>query len=228
MDDAEKYDKLYAVMTDCWRRLFKNDDLQFFYVTLNGYKPPDPDPNAVAVQARIRASQQRAELADPLSHLAVGADTGEALDVHARDKRPIGGRLAKLVLKYDFGRDIVADSPIFKSASRNGAEVTLTFVRVGGGLVAHPGKTEYVTQGRRANENTHGAVRTASWSISRCATPTASGIGRTTHISPARTRSSYPRRPSQPPRPSATPTADSRWATSTTKKDSPRRSSTWN
>ena len=152
MDDAEQYDKLYAVMTDCWRKLFKNSDLQFFFVTLNGYKPPDPDPNAVAVQARIRASQQRTELADPLSHMAVGADTGEALDVHARDKRPIGERLAKLVLKYEFGRDIVADSPIFKSASRNGSEVTVTFDRVAGGLVAHPVKTEYVTQGRRANE----------------------------------------------------------------------------
>ncbi len=152
MDDAEKYDKLYALMTNCWRQLFKNSGLQFYYVTLNGYKPPDPDPNAVAVQARIRASQQRTELADPLSHMAVGADTGEALDVHARDKRPIGERLAKLVLKYEFGRDIVADSPIFKSASRNGSEVTVVFDRVGGGLVAHPVKTEYVTQGRRANE----------------------------------------------------------------------------
>ena len=82
---------------------------------------------------------------------SVGADTGEALDVHARDKRPIGERLAKLVLKYDFGRDIVADSPIFKSASRNGAEVTVIFDRVGSGLVAHPVKTEYVTQGRRSS-----------------------------------------------------------------------------
>ena len=152
MDDAEQYDKLYAVMTDCWRKLCKNSYRQFFFVTLTGYKPPDPDPNAVAVQARIRASQQRTELADPLSHMAVGADTGEALDVHARDKRPIGERLAKLVLKYEFGRDIVADSPIFKSASRNGSEVTVTFDRVAGGLVAHPVKTEYVTQGRRANE----------------------------------------------------------------------------
>jgi sialate O-acetylesterase len=152
MDDAEKYDKLYALMTSSWRKLFQRDDLKFYFVTLNGYKPPDPDPNAVAVQPRIRASQQRTELADPLSHMAVGADTGEALDVHARDKRPIGERLAKLVLKYDFGRDIVADSPIFKSASRNGAEVTVTFDRVGSGLVAHPVKTEYVTQGRRANE----------------------------------------------------------------------------
>ena len=152
MDDAEKYDKLYALMTSSWRKLFQRDDLKFYFVTLNGYKPPDPDPNAVAVQPRIRASQQRTELADPLSHMAVGADTGEALDVHARDKRPIGERLAKLVLKYDFGRDIVADSPIFKSASRNGAEVTVTFDRVGSGLVAHPVKIEYVTQGRRANE----------------------------------------------------------------------------
>ena len=152
MDDAEKYDKLYALMTDSWRKLFRRDDLQFFFVTLNGYKPPDPDPNAVAVQPRIRASQQRAEAADPLSHMAVGADTGEALDVHARDKRPIGERLAKLVLKYEFGRDIVADSPVFRSASRNGGEVTVEFDRVGSGLVAHPVKTEYVTQGRRANE----------------------------------------------------------------------------
>ena len=151
MDDAEKYDKLYALMTDSWRKLFRRDDLQFFFVTLNGYKPPDPDPNAVAVQPRIRASQQRAEAADPLSHMAVGADTGEALDVHARDKRPIGERLAKLVLKYEFGRDIVADSPVFRSASRNGGEVTVEFDRVGSGLVAHPVKTEYVTQGRRAN-----------------------------------------------------------------------------
>ena len=56
------------------------------------------------------------------------------------------------MLKYDFGRDIVADSPIFKSATRNGSEVTVVFDRVGSGLVAHPVKTEYVTQGRRANE----------------------------------------------------------------------------
>ena len=151
MDDAEKYDKLYALMTASWRRLFKRNDLKFYFVTLTGYKPPDPDPNAVAVQPRIRASQQRTELADPLSHMAVGADTGEALDIHARDKRPIGERLAKLVLKYDFGRDIVADSPIFKSVSRSGSEVTVVFDRVGSGLVAHPVKTEYVTQGNRAN-----------------------------------------------------------------------------
>ena len=152
MDDAEKYDKLYALMTKSWRKLFKRDDLKFYFVTITGYKPPDPDPNAVAVQPRIRASQQRTELADPFSYMAVGADTGEALDVHARDKRPIGERLANLVLKYDFGRDIVADSPIFMSATRSGSGVTVVFDRVGSGLVAHPVKTEYVTQGRRANE----------------------------------------------------------------------------
>jgi len=39
-----------------------------------------------------------------------------------------------------------------KSATRSGSEVTVVFDRVGSGLVAHPVKTEYVTQGRRANE----------------------------------------------------------------------------
>jgi len=48
--------------------------------------------------------------------MAVAADLGNLHDIHPNDKETVGQRLALLALKYDYGLDVKADSPVVKAA----------------------------------------------------------------------------------------------------------------
>ncbi|COW87527.1 Uncharacterised protein [Mycobacterium tuberculosis] len=43
--------------------------------------------------------------------MAVSSDLGDSLDVHPKDKIPIGIRLSNLVKKHEFGKNINSDTP---------------------------------------------------------------------------------------------------------------------
>ena len=120
-----------AVMSD-WRAAWSDPVLPFFVVQLPGF--------AYQLDAAsrdypaIRRCQQEAVDGDPRAWLCSISDAGEEHDIHPKDKRTVGNRLALLAERYIFEKDILADPPRCVSARRDGTAIVLTFDHAGSGL----------------------------------------------------------------------------------------------
>jgi len=118
--NIELHEKLFPMLVDSWRREFNNRDLPFFYVQLSGIARPS--------WPEFRNSQRLMSEKIHGVGMAVSHDFGDSLDVHPRNKRPIGDRLARLALHRTYGQGHVADSgPTLSEAKTVGTEIILTF-----------------------------------------------------------------------------------------------------
>jgi len=85
--------------------------------------------------AELREAQTMA-LTLPNTGMAVAIDIGEADDIHPRNKKDVGLRLALNALHRTYGHsDVIPCGPIFRSAKREGSSLRVSFDYVGGGLV---------------------------------------------------------------------------------------------
>ena len=122
-------DMLSGLISD-WRALWKDDTLQFLIVQLPGFEKwmDNNRPNEYPI---IRQCQQ--ETADTVEnvHLCSISDAGEQLDIHPKNKKVVGERLALLARKYAYGEDILADAPRMESVTREKNVVTITWTNAG-------------------------------------------------------------------------------------------------
>lgn len=145
--ESEKFEKLYSILINDWRDLYKRKDLPFIFVQLPSFRMPTAEAEEPADEnywARTREAQRKSSLSIPNNYMVVTTDTGEIKDVHTRDKKPIGERLAWMTLNKLYGKDLPADYPVFKKAELNGSKVIVTFDKVGDGLMTRPVKTKIV------------------------------------------------------------------------------------
>jgi sialate O-acetylesterase len=116
-----------------WRGQFADPKLPFFFVQLASWLPladNRPDGNG---WAELRASQAAA-LALPHTGMATAIDVGDAVDIHPRDKRTVGQRLAGLAM-HELGlRAAPATGPRLTAHAAKGAEFELRFDTTVGGL----------------------------------------------------------------------------------------------
>lgn len=70
------------------------------------------------------------------SAMAVSIDTGDTVELHPKNKKPIGIRHAYLALARTYGKDFIAEGPVYKKQTVRDGGITLEFESVGGGLVA--------------------------------------------------------------------------------------------
>lgn len=68
--------------------------------------------------------------------MAVSIDTGDAVQLHPKNKKPIGLRHAYLALKQTYGMDFVDYGPRFQKQTVDGDRIVLEFGSIGSGLVA--------------------------------------------------------------------------------------------
>lgn len=125
-DEAEiRYaESLETVIAD-WRDAWKEQKLPFFLVQLPGFRCWGATSNQH--YAAIRSDQQKVADGDENVYLCSIADVGEEFDIHPKDKKTVGERLALLAEKYLYGLDEFADAPVFSGAKRDGNQITLTF-----------------------------------------------------------------------------------------------------
>ena len=75
--------------------------------------------------------------------MAVTIDTGDAVSLHPKNKKPIGLRHAYLALGKTYGLPIVHEGPVLIGREVKGAKMVLRFGSVGSGLMpARPGKPD--------------------------------------------------------------------------------------
>lgn len=116
-----------------WRGQFDDPKLPFFFVQLASWFPladNRPDGNG---WAELRASQAAA-LALPHTGMATAIDVGDAVDIHPRNKRTVGQRLAALAM-HELGlRTAPATGPRLAGHVAKGGEFELRFDTTVGGL----------------------------------------------------------------------------------------------
>ena len=110
------YERLLPAMIKDWRNLFKSPKLPFLIVQLPwlatpGYKSRIYQRND---WSELRDAQFKTCRNDANAFLTVAIDAGD-YNIHPRNKRPIGERLAYSALANIYNKNIVGSGPIFKS-----------------------------------------------------------------------------------------------------------------
>lgn len=113
--DYETHEKLFHLLVDSWRKNWENPELPFYYVQLSSMDRPS--------WPWFRDSQRRLLKEIPHTGMAVSSDQGDSLDVHPKNKKPVGERLARQALNRTYGmKAVVPSGPLFRSAEfRKGA-----------------------------------------------------------------------------------------------------------
>jgi sialate O-acetylesterase len=131
---AAQYRSLFQVLICNWRKAWGQGDFPFYFVQLANYMARQSVPTE-SQWAELREAQTMA-LTLPNTGMAVAIDIGEADDIHPRNKKDVGLRLALNALHRTYGHsDVIPCGPIFRSAKREGSSLRVSFDYVGGGLV---------------------------------------------------------------------------------------------
>jgi len=127
---AAQYNALFSAMITGWRTQFGQGDFPFYWVQLANYQSPTD-----TTWAFLREAQSQT-LSLPNTGQAVTVDIGNVTDIHPRNKKDVGRRLARLALARTYGQKIVDSGPVFTKAERAGAGFRVSFTEINGGLIA--------------------------------------------------------------------------------------------
>jgi sialate O-acetylesterase len=132
------YEQLLGNMITDWRSHWAQGDFPFIQVQLANYMKPDTLPTDHP-WARLREAQYQVGQKLPNVGMACIIDIGEANDIHPRNKKDVGYRLAQSAFKVAYNQDVLYSGPIQKSIDYKGNKAIVTFDHVGDGLVAKNG-----------------------------------------------------------------------------------------
>ena len=104
----EAHESLFPLLVASWRHYWNNDSLPFYFVQLSSLNRPS--------WPWFRDSQRRLMHSLPHTGMAVSSDCGDSLDVHPRNKRPVGERLARWALAETYGHPLTPSGPLFRQA----------------------------------------------------------------------------------------------------------------
>lgn len=137
---AAEYEHLFPSLIHAWRREFDDPLLPFLFVQLAGFEAAAAAPVQAGSWAELREAQRLTALRVPATGMAVALDVGDARDIHPRDKRPVGERLARLARRIAYGEPILAGGPAPASMTVTaGGGARLRFLNAGAGLTEQGG-----------------------------------------------------------------------------------------
>jgi len=138
---AARYAQAFPRLIGDWRAHWHDQGqpglLPFYFVQISSFGPRPPLPEGSAF-AELRESQ-RAALKLPGTGMAVSIDVGDAHDIHPRDKRTVGERLARIALAQSYGRTLPFKGPTLRGSRVHDEVVELRFADVAGGLATRGG-----------------------------------------------------------------------------------------
>jgi len=126
--DPRPYQALFSRLIVRWREQWGLGDIPFYWVQLSSFKFSS-DKSGEA-WAWVREAQDKTrDLPD--TGMAVALDRGEYEDIHPRQKRELGERLARLALRAE-GRSVVADGPRFSRVEFSNGGALVHFLHAEG------------------------------------------------------------------------------------------------
>ena len=153
-DDATAYGDLFRTMITGWREALGQADLPFMWVQLPNFGDPQTaaqgGPPTFDAWPILRAEQSEA-LALPATGEVVAIDTGlpdatGGVDIHPRNKEPVGERMALVVREVVYGEDLVAGGPRYAAnALLEDGTVAVTLTGATDGLTTADGTLDGFT-----------------------------------------------------------------------------------
>ncbi len=137
-----QYRKILPAMIADWRSLFGQGNFPFYIVSLPAFTKRSAVPVDGDDWTETRESQAIAAATVPNSCLAVTIDTGDPDNIHAKEKEPVGDRLALCALAKYYGKNVVYSGPTLESIERLPGSIQLHFAHTDGGLVVKGEKLE--------------------------------------------------------------------------------------
>ena len=131
-DWQEFYGESMKAVIRSWRKLW-NEELPFYQVDLAPFGGRGR--TAAKKYPLLRALQHQSSMEMPNAKDICIMDLGDDINIHFRDKKKAGERLARLALRYIYGKDVKADSPEFDTALREKERLVLHFADAGEGIV---------------------------------------------------------------------------------------------
>lgn len=133
--ERENYIQATKVLIHTWRKLFAQGPLPFYYIQIAPFYHDKENP-ALAFDAFFREAQEKVlEVAN--TGMVVSMDVGEAKDLHPKNKKPLGERLANMALNRNYGfEDIAYLGPHYKCFDISGRKAIISFEpeSISGGL----------------------------------------------------------------------------------------------
>jgi sialate O-acetylesterase len=123
------YDNLHSLIRG-WRECWKHPELPVYFHQF--YCPDVSDKVTLDSTSQMRLGTW---LARDIPHTGMASQIDVTGAIHYRNKTVPAQRLALHALKNQYGKDIVADGPMFKSYKVDGDKVTVDFDFAKGGLV---------------------------------------------------------------------------------------------
>ncbi|WP_019987939.1 sialate O-acetylesterase [Rudanella lutea] len=149
---AYQYRTAFPLMIEDWRRQWNRQlpsagAFPFLFVQLASFSAKNGDSQTGSTWAELREAQAMT-LRLPNTGMAVASDVGESKDIHPKDKKTVGLRLAAEALRVAYptegGGSDASRGPMFEQLSVSGREAVVKFRYVGMGLVARD-KYGYLT-----------------------------------------------------------------------------------
>jgi len=141
---AARYEAATRRLVADWRGHFRQKQLPFYWVQLAAFLPLADNDVHKSPWAELREAQRLAT-AVPHTGMAVATDIGDAHDIHPRDKRSVGERLARHALRDAYRQPVPADGPTLRAVrvvppkgDRDG-HLELRFTQLAGGLAVRGG-----------------------------------------------------------------------------------------
>ena len=131
---AYQYRTLLPAMIDNWRNRFGQGDLPFYIVGLPAFMQRHSQPGTDG-WAELREAQALTAINVPDCGLATTVDTGDADDIHPKNKVPVGDRLAYCALAETYDEKILCQGPTYTSLKHLPGALRLSFQHTEGGLV---------------------------------------------------------------------------------------------
>ena len=130
----DQYRRLLPAMIQSWRSAFQQGDFPFYIVSLAAFQPRKDQPGDDE-WAELREAQAFVARTVPNSGLAITIDVGDANDIHPKDKKEVGERLALQALSKYYGQNVAASGPTLAKVEKTSGGLKLTFDHADGGLV---------------------------------------------------------------------------------------------
>ncbi len=125
----KEYRILFPQLIEQWRLDFQQPELPFLFVQLPGYAPKDDQTGESWPRFR---EAQAAALKLPNVRMAVTTDIGDSEDIHPRNKKDVGQRLAQIALRSVYGRGVEDSGPVVTGVEHRGRVVLVHFANATG------------------------------------------------------------------------------------------------
>jgi len=123
--------RLWKLLTDSWRKAWNKRNMRFIYAQLSSLNRPQ--------WTWFRDHQRKLDFHN--NHMVVTSDVGDSLDVHPRNKRPVGERMALRALYNEYKHYRKMETgPMIRRAVQMSNDTTMLVLRNSRGLKTSDGK----------------------------------------------------------------------------------------